>query len=149
VKPIEPKPAKLETPKPVAPVLGRPAPVEPPRAAELKVSAVATRAPVEPPIAVAPPRQAAPTPAIEPVAPLPAVAKPVQPKVKTLELGAPEPVTVTFTKHRPAEPSAAATELGAPAVVEPSKLQPSLFEMRYEGHAKFVRPWRVVTKCPT
>ena len=155
-KPVEPKPAKLEAPKPAAPVLARPAPVEPPRATpELKVSAVATPAPVEPPIAVAPPRQAAPTPAIETVAPLPVVTKPVQPKVKTLKLGAPEPVTVTFVKQRPAEPPGAAAVPAAPSassvpVVTPEGSKPpSLFQMRYQCHARFVRPWRVVTKRPT
>lgn len=145
-----------------------------------------------------PPRQAAPLPAIESVAPLPPVMKPEDAKRGTLKLGAPEPVTVTL-KHRPVktpaavtpapqvtsprtvvpaarpsppppaaersaprpvvptpikpasvEPPRAAVELKAPAIttrdpVEPPQ-PPSLFQMRYEGRARFVRPWRVVAR---
>jgi hypothetical protein len=175
-KSIEPKPgpAKLETPKPVAPAPTKPAPVEPPRAAAaLQAPAIATRPPVEPPTTVAPPRQAAPPPAIEPPAPLPPIVKPAEPKRGTLKLGAPEPVTVTLIKRRPAEASATVTpppQAAPPPAVEPAveprraaaeplatviatpapSVEPpsslSLFQMRYEGRARFVRPWRVVAR---
>jgi hypothetical protein len=129
-KSIEPKPepARLETPKPVAPAPAKPAPVEPPAT-------------------VVPPRQAAPLPAIKPAAPPRPVVKPIEPKPKTLKLEAPEPVTVTL-KRRPAEAPRAVADLQAPAA-EPPIPPPSLFQMRYECRAQFVRPWRVVTKRPT
>jgi hypothetical protein len=174
-KSIEPKPgpAKLETPKPVAPAPTKPAPVEPLRAAAaLQAPAIATRPPVEPPTALVPPRQAAPPPTIERAAPLPPIVKPAEPKRGTLKLGAPEPVTVTLIKRRPGEASAAvapAPQAAPPPAVElaveprraaaeplaiviatPAPLEPpsslSLFQMRYEGRARFVRPWRVVSR---
>ena len=198
VKPGEPKPelARLETAKPV-PAPTKPAFVEPVRAApELKAPAIATRTPVATPMAATPakpPAQAAPAPVIEPATPPPPAVKPTEQKPKVFKFDPPEPVTVTVFRRRPAEPPPAAPPavvavaassrppvvareqpkpaptLEKPAAVEPPRettridasaiaartpaepaiSPPSLFQMRYECHAKFVRPWRVVAKRPT
>ncbi len=67
------------------------------------------------------------------IAPLPA-AEPVAPPPPVVERETPKPDT----------PATA-----APVAVEPPKPPPSLFQMRYEGHARFVRAWRVVVKRQT
>ncbi len=51
----------------------------------------------------------------------------------------------------PVEPPRAVAELQAPAVATPVPVEPptpplTLFQMRYEGRARFVRPWRVVAR---
>jgi hypothetical protein len=140
VKPIAPKPEtpKLEIPKPATPTPAPPAPVEPPRAVgESKASVIAARAAVEPSAAVTPPRQAAPPPPVVPDSPRPPVVKREEPK----------PVAPTIIKPATVEPPAPA--IATPMPVEPSKPPASLFAMRYEGRAKFVRPWRVVVKRQT
>jgi hypothetical protein len=88
------------------------------------------------------PREAAPPPPNEPVAPLPPIAK----------LKAPE--TPPLEKPDPVEPPPAVAKLQAPATAtpvpaEPPKPPPTLFQMRYEGRARFVRPWRVVVRRKT
>jgi hypothetical protein len=117
------------------PPLAKPAPVEPPRA-ELKAPAISTCAPVEPPTTVAPPPQAAP----------PALPSPSPPAV---ERDAPE--RVVFVKPGVVESLRAVAEPPAPAIVTnassvESSPPPTLFQMRYEGRARFVRPWRVVVR---
>jgi hypothetical protein len=87
-------------------------------------------------------REVAPPPPNEPVAPRPPVAK----------LEAPE--TPKPEKHDPVEPSRAAAGLQAPAIATPVPVEPprppiTLFQMRYEGRARFVRPWRVVARRKT
>jgi hypothetical protein len=82
------------------------------------------------------PREVAPPPAIEPVVPLPLAAKPEAPKLER-----PDPVV----------PPQAIAKLQTPAVAaaapsEPPSVPPTLFQMRYEGRARFVRPWRVVAR---
>jgi hypothetical protein len=84
-------------------------------------------------------REVAPPPAHEPVAPLPPVA----------ELEAPEKPKPE--KPDPVEPPRAAAEVQAPAIATPAPVEPpsppiTLFQMRYEGRARFVRPWRVVAR---
>jgi hypothetical protein len=203
VKPIERKPEtpKLEIPKPVAPILPKPASVEQPRTVEeLKTPAIATRAPLEPPAAVTSPRQAAPPTAIEPAASLSPVVKPAEPKRGPLKLGVPEPVKVTLIRRGPVEtptavvpppqaappPSAVhaaplppaierdASKPVVPTLIKPGSVEPgravaeplasaiathassveplqppSLFQMRYQCRARFVRPWRVVVRRKT
>jgi hypothetical protein len=87
-------------------------------------------------------REVAPPPAHEPVAPLPPVA----------ELEAPEKPKPE--KPDPVEPPRAAAEVQAPAIATPAPVEPpsppiTLFQMRYEGRARFVRPWRVVARRKT
>jgi len=91
----------------------------------------------QPPGAVTPSSQLTPPPAIEPVAPLPPVAKPIEPKPEAPKLETPRRET----------PKPVAATLAKPAPVEPPK-PPSLFQMRYDGRARFVRPWRVVARRP-
>lgn len=87
-----------------------------------------------------PPREVAPSPAVEPVAPLPPVIKSAPPEAPKQDM--PEPV----------KPPPAAVVLQAPAIATPPASEPppsappTLFRMRYEGRARFVRPWRVVAR---
>ena len=83
-----------------------------------------------------------PPPAIEPVVPLPPAAKLDAPQTPDAET----PVAV--------EPLRVFAELQAPAAetpvaAKPPNTPPTLFRMRYEGRARFVRPWRVVMKWKT
>src|SRR3954469_19270281 len=78
----------------------------------------------QPPWAVtAPPRQQAPAPPIEPVAPLPPVAKPIEPKPESSRLEIPKPVAPVPTKPAPVEPPRAAA-LQAPAVAPRPPVEP-------------------------
>ena len=93
----------------------------------------------QPASALTRPREVAPPPAIEPVVP-PA------PAAKLEEPAAPRP-----EKREPVEPPQAIAELQAPAVATPVSVvppspRPTLFQMRYEGRARFVRPWRVMAR---
>jgi hypothetical protein len=83
------------------------------------------------PGAVTPTPEVAAAPAIGPLAPR----APLPPVVKREE---PKPETLTLVKSEPVKP--------APA--EPPSLPslPTLFEMRYDCRARFVRPWRVLVK---
>jgi hypothetical protein len=137
VKPIAPKleAPKLEIPQPAAPPLAKPATVEPPRAA-LTAPAITTRAPLGSPTTVAPPPQAAPS----------ALPSPSPPAA---ERDAPE--RVVFAKPAVVEPLRAVAESPAPAIATnassvESSPPPTLFQMRYEGRARFVRPWRVMAR---
>ena len=52
---------------------------------------------------------------------------------------------------KPVEPPRAIAKVAAPAITAhvsaaPAKLLPAKFEMRFEGRARFVRPWRVLIK---
>jgi hypothetical protein len=150
------------------------------------------------------------TPAVEPVAPIAEVAKPIAPKPETPKAEPPrvEPPRVAapgietprvetprvetprvetaraespkLEKPAPIEPLRAATDvtkdlavvparhepppeapkaveppqaiaaqapvIATPAAAEPPKPPPTLLQMRYEGRARFVRPWRVVAR---
>lgn len=74
---------------------------------------------------VAPPEVTRPPPA-KPAEPIAAVAKPVAPQVETPKVETPKVAT--------------------PVPAEPPGPPPTLFRMRYEGRARFVRPWRVVVR---
>jgi hypothetical protein len=99
----------------------------------------------------APPAEITPPLAIKPIAPIAEVAKPIAPKpeaptAETLRAETPKP-----EKPDPVEPPRAAAELPAPAIAKPVPAEPpsppiTLFQMRYEGRARFVRPWRVVAR---
>ena len=96
----------------------------------------------QPPGTVTPPREVTPPPPNEPVAPLPPIAKLKVPETPKLE------------KLDPVEPPPAVARLQAPATAtpvpaEPPKPPPTLFQMRYGGRARFVRPWRVVVRRKT
>lgn len=114
--------------------------------------------------------------AIKPVAPIAEVAKPAAPKpeapraetpkvetsrVETPKLEKPNPIEPLRAASKPEAPKRekpdpvelprAVAELQAPAVATPAPAappgpQPTLFQMRYEGRARFVRPWRVVVR---
>ena len=95
----------------------------------------------------APPAEMARPLAMKPVAPIVEVAKPVASKPET-------PKAETPTLERPAEPPHAVAKLQAPAIATPVPVEPpspplTLFQMRYEGRARFVRPWRVVVRRKT
>jgi hypothetical protein len=96
---------------------------------------VTRRKPVTPATAAAPPPRA-PIPAPDAVAPpssLPPPVKREEPKLASAE----QP---RRTLRMDASPIRARVEPPDP---------PSLFRMRYQGHARFVRPWRVVSKQKT
>ena len=103
-----------------------------------KALAVARARYQPPPDVAARLREAAPPPAIEAVVPPTAA-----------ELEAPE----TAITEMPAavEPPRVVNEMQDPAVAVPVATRspeppPTLFQMRYEGRARFVRPWRVLIK---
>jgi hypothetical protein len=120
------------------------------------------------PASVATPPAEAPRPlAIKPATPIAEVAKPAAPKpeaprVETLKLEKPnpiEPLRAAASKPEapkreqpdPVEPPPAVAKLQAPAIATPAPAAPpsqplTLFQMRYEGRARFVRPWRVVAR---
>jgi hypothetical protein len=105
-----------------------------------KALAVARARYQPPPGAVTrPPQVAPPPPPIEPVAPLPPAA----------ELEEPE-----TPKPDPVELPPKGAELQAPATATPQPATPphprlTLFQMRFEGRARLVRPWRVVARRQT
>jgi hypothetical protein len=125
-KPIAPKPEapRVETPRVETPKPEKPNPIEPPRAATDVTKG----------IAVMPARDESSPSAVTPASPsLPPIPRREEPK--------------------PEAPQAVA-ELQAPAIatpipVEPPNPPPTLFQMRYEGRARFVRPWRVVARRKT
>jgi hypothetical protein len=107
----------------------------------------------------------------KPVAPIADVATPIAPKpetpgaetprVETPKLEKPnrieprraasKPEAPKLEQPDPVEPPRAVAELQAPAIAapapaEPPSSPPTLFQMRYEGRARFVRPWRVVAR---
>ena len=85
----------------------------------------------------------APAPAIEPIALLPLVAKPEAPEFEMRESERSVPLAV---------PPAAAPQVPAsppPVPIEPPKQESSDIEMKIDGHARFVRPWRVWMKRKT
>jgi hypothetical protein len=87
------------------------------------------------------PSAATPGPAIAPPSPLPPIPKPDQPK----------PEAPKSEQRDPVEPPQAIAALQASAIATPVPAEPpsppvTLFQMRYEGRARFVRPWRVVAR---
>ena len=99
--------------------------------------------------------------AMKPVAPIVEVAKPVAPKPETPR-ETPRVETAKLEKPSSIEPSAVTpapapqtiAELQAPAIATPVPVEPpspplTLFQMRYEGRARFVRPWRVAVRRKT
>lgn len=93
----------------------------------------------QPARAVTPLREVAPAPAIEPVAPLPPVVKSAPPAAPKQDM--PEPV-----KPPPAAVVLQAAAIASPPAPVPPPSAPTLFRMRCEGRARFVRPWRVVAR---
>ncbi|SDM91457.1 hypothetical protein [Afipia sp. GAS231] len=133
--------------KPVAPMAAVAKPVAPkPEAPRVETPRVETSR-VETPRAetsrVETPRVDTPrveTPKLEkpnPIAPRRAASKPEAPEPK---------------KPDPVEPPRAVAEVQPPAIATPVPPEPrpssppTLFQMRYEGRARFVRPWRVVAR---
>jgi len=93
---------------------------------------------------VTPLPEAAPATAIMPIAPLPPVAKPETPKPDK---------PPKRDRLNPVPQALAAPELRLPVPaasdpIEPQKSPPD-FHMHFDGHAKFVRPWRVWMKRQT
>lgn len=84
----------------------------------------------------APPAKVTRPLAIESVAPIAEVAKPIAPKPETPKAEIPRAET----------PRAETPKLEKPNPVEPPNPPPTLFQMRYECRARFVRPWRVVAR---
>jgi hypothetical protein len=87
------------------------------------------------------PSAATPAPAIAPPSPLPPIPKRDEPK----------PEAPKSEQRDPVEPPQAIAALQASAIATPVPAElpsalPTLFEMRYEGRARFVRPWRVVAR---
>jgi hypothetical protein len=90
----------------------------------------------DPSRAVAPPVEAmiSPAPAVAPLAPL-AAAPSIAPMEPLPDAATPLPVV------KRAEPAPRERE-----AIAPEKSVPREFQMRFLGHAKFVRPWRVAMK---
>src|SRR3979490_1695338 len=119
------------------------------RAAFAKGLALARARYPQPAGVAAPPAEITPPLAIKPIAPIAEVAKPIAPKpeaptAETLRAETPKP-----KKPDPVDPPRAAAELQAPAIAKPVPAEPpnppvTLFQMRYEGRARFGRPWRGV-----
>ena len=96
---------------------------------------------------VTPLPEAVPAPAVEPIAPLPPVARPEAPK---------RDVPPKLDKHDPAvevhaappqpDPVLPPAALTAPEHIEPQQDKPADLRLRFAGYAKFVRPWRVWMK---
>ena len=138
-KPIAPKPEtpRAETPKAETPKLEKPNPIEPLRAATDVAKDPAVKQARDEPS----PAAVTPAPAIAPPSQLPPIPKREEPK----------PEAPTSEQRDPVEPPRAVAELQAPAVATPVPAEPpnppvTLFQMRYEGRARFVRPWRVVAR---
>jgi hypothetical protein len=94
--------------------------------------------------------EAVPAPAIEPITPLPPVARPEAPKRDVPpKRDKPNPAAAIHAAPSRPEPVLPAAVLTTPDPVEPSQEQPADFYMRCDGHAKFVRPWRVWMKRQT
>jgi len=93
------------------------------------------------PAAVTSQPEAVSVPAVKPIEPLPPVAK--------LEAPRPDepPKPVKLDAVAPA-PALRPPVLETPDPIEPQKPPPD-FQMRFGGHAKFVRPWRVWMKQQT
>lgn len=90
--------------------------------------------------AVTPTREATRAPAIEPVTPLP-------PVVKSAPLEAPKQDMSEPVRPPPAAVVLQAAVTATPRASEPApSAPPTLFRMRCEGRARFVRPWRVVAR---
>jgi hypothetical protein len=81
---------------------------------------------------VTPLPEAVPTPVVEPIAPLPPVVTPEAP-MRAVTPPPPEPVS----------PPAV---FAAPESVEPQQDKPADLHLRFNGNAKFLRPWRIWMK---
>jgi len=118
---------------------------------------------------VTPPAEVTPPPAVKPLAPMAEVARPMAPQLEKPNpiepppaaadvakipavVPAPEAAEVPKSEQRdPVVAPQATAKLQAPAAAtpvsaEPPGVPPTLFQMRYEGRARFVRPWRVVAR---
>ena len=93
---------------------------------------------------VTPLPEAVPAPAIKPIAPLPPVARPEAPKRD--EPPKPDKPAPVAAIHAASSRLSPAAEFTTPDPVQPPQEQPADFRMRFDGHAKFVRPWRVWMK---
>ena len=99
---------------------------------------------------VTPLPEAVPAPAIEPIAPLPPVARPDAPKRdEPPKPDKPAPVAAVHAAPSRPEPVLPAAVFTAPDPFEPRQEKPADLHMRFDGHAKFVRPWRVWMKRQT
>jgi hypothetical protein len=96
---------------------------------------------------VTPLPEAAPAPAIEPMAP-PPVARPEAPK-RDVPPKPDKPVAAVHAAPLRPEPVLPAAVLTTPDPVERRQDKPVDLQMRFDGHAKFVRPWRVWMKRQT
>jgi len=83
-------------------------------------------------------------PETEPIAPPLPAAKPEAPKLETPEPERPAPVEPSYAAATPQAP-----ESPSPVSIEPPKQQSPNLQMKIEGHARFVRPWRVWVKRKT
>jgi len=96
---------------------------------------------------VTPVPEAVPAPMVEPIAPLPPVAMPeapvrdVPPKPDKREPAAAVPAPPP--EPDPVLPPAVST---APGSIEPPQDKPAVSRLRFNGNAKFLRPWRVWVK---
>ena len=100
----------------------------------------------EAPRAMTPPVAAVPVPPMAAVSPLPPVAAP-----QVARLDEPKPETPKLEKPDPVEPPRATAGPQRPAIatnvsIDPPKPVPPDFAMRFDGRARFVRPWRVWMK---
>jgi hypothetical protein len=91
----------------------------------------------QPTSAATPLREVTPAPPIEPIAPTVKAAPPEAPTLERPEPIKPPPAAVVL------QPPAIATP---PAPEPPPVSPPTLFRMRCEGRARFVRPWRVIAR---
>jgi hypothetical protein len=88
--------------------------------------------------------------AIEPIAPSPPVARPEAPKRDVPpKLDKPAPVAAVQAAPSRPGPVLPAAELTTPDPIGPSQEKPADLHMRFDGYAKFVRPWRAWMKRQT
>ena len=91
-----------------------------------------------------PPLVTAPVPPIEPIAPLPLVAKPELPKLEMPKVDRPAVVVPPVSVGTPQ-----GVESLPPIAMEPPQQKSPHLQMKIDGGAKFARPWRVWMKKKT
>ena len=98
----------------------------------------------QPPGTVTPLAEAMPVPAIKPIAPPPVAklkaSKPDEP---------PKPDRLDRIPQALAAPAPPPSVVATPDPIEPPQATTPDFHMRFDGHAKFTRPWRVWVKRQT
>ena len=99
---------------------------------------------------VTPRPEAVSAPAIKPLPPLPPVARPDAPKRdEPPQPEKPAPVAAVHAAPSRPEPVLPAAVFTMPDPLEPPQERPADFQARFDGRAKFVRPWRVWMKPQT